>query len=60
MNTVEEIYEACKNWEGDEVSFNRYLLEKIYDGSLTYDAFLEYLEITQADVMECLEESLGE
>lgn len=42
-------HEACS-----ERDFNKECLEMLRDGRLSEEVFLEYLEITQVDVYDCL------
>jgi hypothetical protein len=57
--TIKNIYQLrdlLLSFEGDENDFNILLLQMMEKGQLKKGVFLEYLEITQGDIMESLEE----
>ena len=57
IKTIEEFRHFFDTYDfGD---FNKECLKMIKSGELDEEVFLEYLEITQADVAYCLKESLG-
>ena len=60
INTIKQLLEYAKSFEGSEREFNRSLLEMLKLNTLDQDVFLEYLEITQVDVVDALEKSLIE
>ena len=58
INTIEGLNNFIQAYGGSERDLNRHLLERIKVDKLDLDVFLEYLEITQSDVRECMEEGL--
>lgn len=58
INTLELLLEYAKSFEGSEREFNRSLLVMLKLNTLDQDVFLEYLEITQVDIVDALEEGL--
>ncbi|UCG54230.1 MAG: hypothetical protein JSV32_06465 [Dehalococcoidia bacterium] len=59
INTIEELHQEYLDFGGTDSEFNYYLLDLLYNHQMPGDVFIEYLEVTQGDVCECLEEGLA-
>lgn len=60
ITTLEELREEFENWTGTEREFNNQCLIGILVGHVSKDVFLEYLEITQGDISDSLDETFAE
>ena len=65
IKTIQELWSWLQGqWITDyskyESDLNRQMLKMLKAGEIEEDVFIEYLQITQGDVMECMEESLNE
>jgi hypothetical protein len=56
--SLEGIYNELSNFDGDERDFNKHLLNLTLSRGMKLDLFLEYLEVTQGDIADCLRECL--
>ena len=59
ITTIEEFYKYYQTIDMLETELNRHLLDLMRNSLLTTDVFIEYLEITQAEVDTCLGEALN-
>ena len=59
VRSVEDIAEVyLGNTIDSDVTFNRILLLLVKDGEIPVDVMVDYLDITQADVWDCLRENM--
>jgi len=57
MMTFKELKDYIYNFEGSERELNVAILTMFKEEKLSLNALLEYLEVTQGDIFECIEES---
>ena len=59
IKTIKQLITFANNFDGGdgewESEFNQVLIEMLIKGTLDKEVYLEYLEITQTDILECLE-----
>jgi len=54
IKSVSDIRDELWEWEDSEREFNKYLLKLLMKKKLAQKVFLEYLEMTQVDVLEAI------
>ena len=59
IETIEQLVELLESKAWSTISFNTKLLWLFKENQITVGVFNEYLEITQADIEECLGEAIG-
>jgi len=58
ITSLEGIYNEASNFDGHEYAFNKHLINLLNNGDIKLHLYLEYLEVTQGDIMDCLSECL--
>lgn len=59
ITSIKELYEWMKEkYVGDEAKLNASILQMYREDKIELCVVIEYLAITQADVMECMDESM--
>ena len=59
IDTIDKLYAFLKSVHTTSDVFNRRLLKMYKEGKLDEDVFVEYLDLTQADIDDCMREALG-
>lgn len=60
IKTIEELALYIRKFRGTEVSLNKCILRKYAKGLIKESLVVEYLQITQADVFDCMHQAMNE